>query len=234
MYSTIKVEDLNKNPRKYRRYKLCYIDDISQTIWEMTPESKKFTEGWGEKEWTEWNQSHIDPVTRQYIFDDKIKYWDAPNPNFIKGTKEKFAYFTDIDLKDQWGDDWDDAPYEHNAECPYDDNYVEIPIEEQRFLGDNEYAVSLTSNPDGSTKRLKKIEHNIVKIPFAILNSDVKEPKDFTSDGCNSHFAVNDINSGLIPWLYLPSRGKNCNGIAIHAGCNPIDFIEKLNKINEL
>lgn len=28
------------------------------------------------------------------------------------------AYFTD-NLENQWGDDWDDAPYEHNAESPY-------------------------------------------------------------------------------------------------------------------
>lgn len=31
-----------------------------------------------------------------------------------------FAYFTEIELKDQWGDDWNDAPYEHNAGTPYE------------------------------------------------------------------------------------------------------------------
>lgn len=31
-----------------------------------------------------------------------------------------FAYFTTQDLKDQWGDDWDDAPYEYNAGPPYE------------------------------------------------------------------------------------------------------------------
>jgi len=31
------------------------------------------------------------------------------------------AYFTTIqELSDQWGDDWDDAPYEHNAGTPYE------------------------------------------------------------------------------------------------------------------
>jgi hypothetical protein len=30
------------------------------------------------------------------------------------------AYFTTAPLDEQWGDDWDDAPYEHNAEPPYD------------------------------------------------------------------------------------------------------------------
>jgi len=31
-----------------------------------------------------------------------------------------WAYFTTQDLDKQWGDDWDDAPYEHNAGEPYE------------------------------------------------------------------------------------------------------------------
>jgi len=31
-----------------------------------------------------------------------------------------WAYFTTARLEDQWGDDWNDAPYEHNAGPPYD------------------------------------------------------------------------------------------------------------------
>lgn len=30
-----------------------------------------------------------------------------------------WAYFTTQALDQQWGDDWNDAPYEHNAEEPY-------------------------------------------------------------------------------------------------------------------
>jgi hypothetical protein len=30
------------------------------------------------------------------------------------------AYFTTKSLEDQWGDDWNDAPYEHNAGTPYE------------------------------------------------------------------------------------------------------------------
>ena len=30
------------------------------------------------------------------------------------------AYFAVKDPKDVWGDDWDDRPYEHNAEPPYE------------------------------------------------------------------------------------------------------------------
>lgn len=34
---------------------------------------------------------------------------------YVDGGK---AYFTTQKLEDQWGDDWDDAPYEHNAGIP--------------------------------------------------------------------------------------------------------------------
>jgi len=32
----------------------------------------------------------------------------------------QWAYFTTQELSEQWGDDWNDAPYEHNAGQPYD------------------------------------------------------------------------------------------------------------------
>lgn len=33
--------------------------------------------------------------------------------------EDNFAYFTTQALDKQWGDDWNDAPYEHNAGTPY-------------------------------------------------------------------------------------------------------------------
>ena len=33
--------------------------------------------------------------------------------------RECWAFFTTQPLEMQWGDDWDDAPYEHNAGLPY-------------------------------------------------------------------------------------------------------------------
>lgn len=35
------------------------------------------------------------------------------------------AYFTTQALDKQWGDDWNDTPYEHNAGRPYDDHIAE-------------------------------------------------------------------------------------------------------------
>lgn len=36
--------------------------------------------------------------------------------------RTKFAFFTNAPLDLQWGDDWNDAPYEHNAGDPYPDH----------------------------------------------------------------------------------------------------------------
>ena len=38
----------------------------------------------------------------------------------------RIACFTNIPLSEQWGDDWDDAPYEHNAGWPYEDSPGQI------------------------------------------------------------------------------------------------------------
>lgn len=35
---------------------------------------------------------------------------------YVEGS---WAYFTSQSLEDQWGDDWNDAPYEHNSGDPY-------------------------------------------------------------------------------------------------------------------
>lgn len=43
--------------------------------------------------------------------------------------EDNWAYFTDKEIvgKDkQWGDDWNDAPYEHNAGEPYEHNGEKI------------------------------------------------------------------------------------------------------------
>jgi len=36
--------------------------------------------------------------------------------------RDRFAWFTSISLESQWGDDWNDAPYEHNAGEPYEEH----------------------------------------------------------------------------------------------------------------
>lgn len=40
--------------------------------------------------------------------------------------KDGVAHFTRKELHEQWGDDWDDVPYEHNAGEPYYDDKDDI------------------------------------------------------------------------------------------------------------
>lgn len=45
--------------------------------------------------------------------------------------KDGLAYFYKGDIKDVWGDDWNDAPYEHNAGLPYMENeedWIIVPV----------------------------------------------------------------------------------------------------------
>lgn len=42
--------------------------------------------------------------------------------------ERNIAYFTTAPLPEQWGDDWNDAPYEHNAGEPYEwADYRKVP-----------------------------------------------------------------------------------------------------------
>lgn len=41
---------------------------------------------------------------------------------------DDWAFFTNLSLDDQWGDDWNDAPYEHNAGLPYVEDAGQILV----------------------------------------------------------------------------------------------------------
>lgn len=90
---------------------------------------------------------------------------------------EHIMYFTD-NFKNQWGDDWDDAPYYCNAGEPYE--IREDSSDEQnknaghiRYLGylPNRYAYGVQ-----------------------------------TPDEANTNHSVADINGGAVAWLYNRSR----------------------------
>ena len=99
-------------------------------------------------------------------------------------------YFTTALMKDQWGDDWDDAPYDLNASDPYDTHRI-----------------------DG-----ERVEHIILVLQIWVKAEDwLMMPLDFSYNS----FAVSDINSGAVAWLYKPAEGKSCNGISVHAGMTP-------------
>ena len=117
-YITKTIKEARKEFKKYNKvYKLCYVDSIPRTTFGYRPEIKekyKFLEGLSYEEYK--NVSWKYP---EYRMDD------LPSPDYIPGEHELYAYFTPIELSKQWGDDFDDAPYEYNAGEPYDDVVVE-------------------------------------------------------------------------------------------------------------
>jgi len=115
------------------------------------------------------------------------------------------AYFTTKLLKDQWGDDWNDAPYEHNAETPYKAN------ESFTHFIDGKMA-------QGSDYTNGKPNWEIYCVHF---DADLNEP----CDGCtNSEYSVEMINKKVVPWLVAP--GYNKKVLSISAGCPLSSFIE--------
>ena len=116
----------------------------------------------------------------------KLCYVDAP-----------WAYFTTQDLDKQWGDDWNDAPYEHNAGEPYEPVHPHSPDRATRWPDD--------WNEDGTPK------WKIVKIAFEL------DWAGFPSD--SGRFSVESINKGLTPWVVIRDT-------KIMAGTDAIKFIE--------
>jgi|SRR3569832_1459934 len=81
------------------------------------------------------------------------------------------AFFTTQPLAQQWGDDWNDAPYEHNAGYPY---------------GFSTYDAREGKKP-----------WTIYRILF---DANLNTPADLADSG-NSNYSVQDINGGATAWL---------------------------------
>ena len=197
---------------KYKDFRLCYIDSIPRTVYDLTSESKVWKRSAEYKAIKKRLEEEVKQGFRDSIYGMdspliyKLQSQDYPNPKYQKGKAELYAYFTEVPLSEQWGDDWDDAPYEYNAEEPYDDHYV------------------------GDERR----EHLIIKVPFYVCHDgcDVKLPEEFVYD---SPFCVRDINAGAVAWIFARSlEPKRADGIAIQAGMNPYEFFERVDRINEL
>jgi len=119
---------------------------------------------------------------------------------YVEGS---WAYFTTQTLDKQWGDDWDDAPYEHNAGRPYDAGryyYADGTIK----------PIPSDWNDDGTPKW---------RIYTVAFEGNLYPPCD---EGPNSNYCVRDINTGAVAWL----RSQYANPpIVIPAGTTLRDFI---------
>ena len=108
-----------------------------------------------------------------------------------------WAYFTTQPLDKQWGDDWNDAPYEYNAGTPYEYG------EHDRKQGRDPWELCKCAF-DGYW--------------------DTPETEHFNNpySHFNSPYSVEAINGGAIAWLRQTHRGININ---IPAGTTLDEFI---------
>lgn len=134
-------------------------------------------------------------------------------PCYVEGNR---AWFTTQSLDKQWGDDWNDAPYEHNAGRPYEPCWHNEP--------------SHRSNPGVSrgwrpgTQELLSVgelcrcescvrDWNIDGTPkwevFSVYwNGPWNTPAEIAYSA-NSCWSVQKINTGAIAWLIADRAGEH-------------------------
>jgi hypothetical protein len=233
MLKILKPDEINSED--LRTYRLCYVDTIPATYDDYTKETvemmktpeykeyaaareqyckelQEYNGGWYTYSQVEvWEQEH-DPFRKFYP--EWTKY---DEPDYVEGYTH-YLYFTD-NMEEQWGDDWNDAPYEHNAETPYDDdtNIIRIPVKLElcRFLNGDDY-----------DKMCKKFPN--------YRNCDIKFPCDYGYGG-NSYFSVDMINNQAVAWIFVyEQHHKIENSIAIHGGDTIETVLSKLERIDTL
>lgn len=119
------------------------------------------------------------------------------------------AYFTTQELSEQWGDDWDDAPYEHNAGEPYEPSRPDLADRAVQFPN--------SWNADGTPK------WSIMRIMF---DGNFDTPASMHS---NSPYSVEKINAGAIAWLTSSTWGSSPK-VSIPAGVGVEAFIDLIKK----
>lgn len=120
--------------------------------------------------------------------------------------EEGWAWFTTKPLMDQWGDDWNDAPYEHNAGRPY------APCWHREDGGECDCDICKRDwHADGTPK------WRVIRVGWT---GDLVLP---AHDHMNSPWSVEDINAHAVPWLACPPWCDH--GVRIYAGATLEEFV---------
>jgi hypothetical protein len=123
------------------------------------------------------------------------------------------AYFTTQELSEQWGDDWDDAPYESNAGTPYRPHI-------RYFADGRSEKIAEYWNEDGTPM------WEIQKVKFDCYNLDSPADKGYK-------VSVMEINAGAVAWLYGTTKDSDGNRIHITvlAGDTIDEFKQKIRQM---
>ena len=139
-----------------------------------------------------------------------------------------WAYFTTKPIESQWGDDWDDAPYEHNAGEPYGPCWHNEPAQRNNPSVKRGWKPGTTIPLDvGEICRCQSCNNdwNDDGTPrFHVFKVAFEGPFVTPRDGStNSQWSVEQINAKGVPWLRSdPVFGRvPCE---IWAGTRFVDF----------
>ena len=135
----------------------------------------------------------------------KLCFADCPYYSEENNSIVLKLWFTVAEMRNQWGDDWDDAPYDEEAGEPYD-SYVD----------------------ENGTRNCYNIYTLSLELP---INRDrLKLPCEYA----NNSLSAAEINSGRAAWLYFIGSGRRCDGIAVPAGLKVSEVLQLLKKATEL
>ena len=123
------------------------------------------------------------------------------------------AYFTTQELSKQWGDDWDDVPYESNAGTPYGPSIS--------YYADGRQEKNPRDWNEDSTPKWE-----IQTVRFDCY--DLESPAD-------KGYKVNvmEINAGAVAWLYGTTKDSEGNRIhvTVLAGDTIDEFKQKIRQM---
>lgn len=94
----------------------------------------------------------------------------ASNEPILCYVEERCAYFTTQSLEDQWGDDWNDAPYEFNAGRPYFPREIDDWEITEVF-----YSINWVDYPSIDPEIYSVEDINNKKVPWLRIDPDGKE-----------------------------------------------------------
>lgn len=139
----ITSENLEKVPSEYLFFELCYVSNIPESYEDYDEETKRMMKSSEYQEYRikkskwydEYFKTHhgitlaaIEDWDRNNGYKWRYNYTTYPVPEYAAGYTH-YLYFTS-NLAKQWGDDWNDAPYDCNAGEPYDDKctVIRVPV----------------------------------------------------------------------------------------------------------
>lgn len=114
--------------------------------------------------------------------------------------KQPWLYFTTQDLEDQWGDDWNDAPYQHNAGKPYSPCWHNEPGSDKRPCDCSICQDDWTGDLQPKWE-IKKVAYSGGLMPpceASIFMDEIPE-----------HVTVQQINNEKCPWLIPRDYSKH-------------------------